>query len=285
MEIINKGLADRWRDRAIASITSDDIEAIIDESVAKGLPGLAVKVKGANVSRGLEMHRSLSAMFGWLLKERPRRVNQNPVAGVGKPGKWASRDRDLKSAEIKKFWWATEQEDTYKPILQLLLLTGCRLNEVAGMRRTEVDGLKWTIPGSRTKNKRPHEVWLPKNIKLPDGPFDLVFTSTGTTPVSGWSKLKTRLDTRMGFNDWTLHDLRRTCATGIAEIGIPPHIVEAVLNHISGAKASVAGTYNRAQYSPEKKAALERWSAHVQGLVSGRAAKVVPMKPRRHATS
>ena len=82
----------------------------------------------------------------------------------------------------------------------------------------------------------------------------------------------------MQVPEWRLHDLRRrTVATGMAELGIQPHIVEAVLNHISGAKAGVAGTYNRAAYAAEKKAALERWAAHVEGLVSGKAAKVVPL--------
>jgi len=99
---------------------------------------------------------------------------------------------------------------------------------------------------------------------------DLIFTVTGTTPVSGWSKLKKRLDDNMQIAPWRLHDLRRTMATGMADLGIPPHIVEACLNHISGAKAGVAGTYNRAQYAAEKKAALARWAAHVARLVSGR---------------
>lgn len=278
VEIIRKGLADRWRDRGISKISADDVFSIIDESRERGLPGLAVKVKGPNNSRALVMHSALSGMFGWLRDKR--RVDKNPVEDVAKPGNWTPRDRVLKSAEVIKFWRASEQEPAYKELLQLLLLTGCRRNEVAGMRREEVDGLKWTIPGSRTKNKLPHEVWLPKNIKLPDSPFDLVFTSTGKTPISGWSKMKVRLDKRMGVSNWRLHDLRRTCATEMAELGIQPHIVEAVLNHTSGAKAKVAGTYNRAAYSAEKKAAWERWANHVAGLVSGRAAKIVPMKRR-----
>jgi integrase len=82
---------------------------------------------------------------------------------------------------------------------------------------------------------------------------------------------------------WRLHDLRRTCATGMAEIGIAPHIVEACLNHVSGAKASVAGIYNRAAYMPERRAALERWATHIHGLVAGRPAKVMPLRPRTRA--
>ena len=82
----------------------------------------------------------------------------------------------------------------------------------------------------------------------------------------------------MKIPPWVIHDLRRTCATGMAELGIPPHIVEACLNHVSGARAGVAGTYNRAAYSDEKKLALERWADHVEGLVTSRTSKVVPMK-------
>jgi integrase len=82
---------------------------------------------------------------------------------------------------------------------------------------------------------------------------------------------------------WRLHDLRRTAVTGMAELGIPPHIVEAVLNHISGAKAGVAGIYNRAAYAEEKKAALERWAAHIAGLVEGRPANVTPLRRARRS--
>src|SRR5262245_65764837 len=97
-----------------------------------------------------------------------------------------------------------------------------------------------------------------------------VFSNTGRSPLQHWYKAKDRLDAAMKpATPWVLHDLRRTAATGMAELGIAPHIVEAVLNHVSGARAGVAGTYNRAAYLPEKKAALARWAAHIEGLVSG----------------
>jgi integrase len=165
----------------------------------------------------------------------------------------------------------------------MLLLTGCRLNEVAGMRWAELsnDGSVWMIRGDRTKNHRPHVVPLPPVARallnhvprIEGSPF--VFTTTGHSPVSGWSKTKARLDAVMAPDrQWRLHDLRRTAATGMADIGIPPHIVEAALNHVSGAKTGVAGTYNRAAYTQEKRAALERWAAHVAGLIEGKQADV-----------
>jgi integrase len=110
---------------------------------------------------------------------------------------------------------------------------------------------------------------------------DIVFTTNGKTVVSGWSKTKRRLDEAMSIPHWRLHDLRRTAATGMAEIGIAPHIAEACLNHISGAKAGVAGVYNRASYATEKKAALERWAANVSGLVKGRPANVTSIRKGR----
>jgi integrase len=192
--------------------------------------------------------------------------------------------------EIVSFWKAADQMgEPFGIVLKLLLLTGCRLREVAGMRRVELsDDGTWNLPGARTKNKKPHIVPLPPlACELIAGTMsrgDLIFSTTGVTPVSGWSKMKRRLDelmvreARRDIEPWRLHDLRRTAATGMAEIGVAPHIVEAVLNHISGAKASVAGMYNKAQYAAEKKAALERWAAHIEALISGRPAKVVPMR-------
>ena len=129
------------------------------------------------------------------------------------------------------------------------------MNEVAGIRRSELadDGLSWNIPPSRTKNKRPHVVPLSplarESIKVAAAASssELLFTTTGVTAMSGFSKLKRRLDKEMSIAPWTLHDIRRTVVTGMSELGILPHVVEAVVNHVSGAKAGVAGVYNRAE--------------------------------------
>jgi integrase len=199
----------------------------------------------------------------------------------------AARDRVLTDAEVGQVWRACGASgEPFGSAVRLLLLTGCRLNEVAGMRTPELsdDGATWTIPGERTKNGRAHVVPLsPQAREVLAGVLrisdSLVFTTNGRTPVSGWSKVKRRLDRAAEIPSWRLHDLRRTAATGMAELGVPPHVVEAALNHVSGARAGVAGTYNRAAYAAEKRAALERWGAHVAGLASGRrAAKVVPIR-------
>ena len=288
LEILPKGLSDRWRDRPLGEISGDDIHAIVDEARERGVPGLErrrlrrpASAKGPSEAQARAMHSALSKMFAWLVGRR--RIATSPVVGVAKPSILQSRDRVLTGDELVKFWRAASAERTeFAAVLKLLLLTGQRLGEVRGMRRAELAGDLWTIPGERTKNRRVHVVALPpmarEIVASVDGTAgEVIFTTDGSHPVAIGSKIKRRLDAGMAIAPWRLHDLRRTCATGMAEIGVAPHIVEAVLNHVSGAKAGVAGTYNRAQYAKEKKVALERWAAHVDGLVSGRAAKVVPL--------
>jgi integrase len=188
--------------------------------------------------------------------------------------------------EIAKFWTATDKVGKpFGAALKLLLITGARLNEVARMTRAELnDAGIWSIPGTRTKNGKPHIVPLPPLARdvlaaLPRIEGGWVFTTTGTSPVSGWSKIKARLDGLMGdVPAWRLHDLRRSAVTHMAELGIAPHVIELVVNHISGARAGVAGTYNRSELMPERRTALERWAAHIAGIVSGRPAAVVPLR-------
>ena len=269
--VIPRSLADLWAHKPIASIDGHVVYNTVEEARQRGIPGWAVKTDGPSEARARHVHAALSSMFGWL--HRHRRVESNPCIGVHRPDGPQSRDRVLTDAEIQKFWQACSSVgEPFGSIFRLLLLTGCRLNEVAGMGRSELSNGTWTIPGARTKNGRTHVVPLSPEmqgildaaIRVSDCPF--VFTWTGKTAVSGWSKSKKRLDAAMGdIAPWRLHDLRRTCATGMAEIGIAPHIVEACLNHISGARAGVAGVYNRAAYAAEKKSALERWADHVEG--------------------
>jgi integrase len=285
LTIIPKGLADRWRDEPISDINGDDIHGIVDEAREKGAPGLVRRSKRPTEARARAMMRTLSKMFGWLVAKR--RLQANPCDGVARPQPPRARDRVLTNAEVVKFWRAAESmRKEFGVLLQLLLLTGCRLSEVAEMRRDELRdegaGVMWVIPGTRTKNKREHIVPLPPmacellaSVPMTDG---YVFTTDGAHPVSGWSKIKRRLDAAMKVPAWRLHDLRRTAATGMAGLGIAPHIVEAVLNHISGARAGVAGVYNRAAYAAEKKMALERWAGHVAGLVGGTPANVISLR-------
>jgi integrase len=274
------GLAERWADRPVTAIDGHDIYGVVDEARRRGIPGIMRRNEGLSDARGRAAGRALSKFFAWLLQHR--RITTNPCVGVWKPSAPQARERVLNDNEIGWFWHAASSlGPPFGPLLQLLLLTGQRLGEVSGMRREELhaDGT-WHLPGNRTKNRKQHKVPLsPLLNQLIDSvaviencPF--VFSTTGQTPVSGWSKTKQRLDAIMlrladkeTIAPWTLHDLRRTAVTHMAELGIAPHVIEAVVNHISGAKAGVAGTYNRAEYAAEKAAALTRWTQHVQGLV------------------
>jgi len=284
LAVIPKGLVDRWGERPVTEIDGHDIHSVVDEARRLGIPGLDRRGDKPSEPRARKLFSVLSKLFAWLIQHR--RIGANPCVGVHRPGTPKSRDRVLSNSEIGRFWKAAAAlGQPFAGLLQLLLLTGCRLNEVAAMRWTELDGAQWLIPGERTKNHRAHLVPLPplaRDILAKASRIercDYVFSTTGRSPVSGWSKTKIRLDAGIKPSEpWVLHDLRRTVATGMAELGIAPHIIEAVLNHVSGAKAGVAGTYNRAAYLPEKKAALERWAAHIDGLVSGKPSSVVSMR-------
>jgi integrase len=289
LELIDKGLADRWRAKPLSEINADTVFRLIEEVRHKGVPGLEQRNPEASEPRALGVFAVLSKMFSWLAEKR--RVSVSPLAQLKRPSAGRARDRVLSNEEVVAFWRATEVTPRpFSAMLKLLLLTGSRLNEVARMERSELseDLATWTIPSTRTKNHRTHVVPLsPLAQQLlsdlePSPECKFVFTTNQRTPIGGFSKWKRRLDANMALAaPVRIHDLRRTCATGMAELGIPPHVVELCLNHVSGARAGVAGIYNRAVQMPERRAALERWANHIEGLVSDSAAPVVNIKRRR----
>jgi integrase len=297
-EVIKDGLVERWADKPVREIDGHLVHGVIDEARRIGSPGIKARNKGLSDARGRLLFVALSGLFGWL--QRERRVETNPLKSVSSPAPSASRDRVLDDAEIKIFWKACEEVgEPFGSVFKMLLLTGGRLNEVARMTRDELsDDGTWSLSGARTKNKRPHVVPLPAMAMetigaLPKIEGNFVFTTSGKTPVSGWSRVKRRLDAAMlkiareergkdaKVAPFRIHDLRRSFVTGCAELGIRPDVIEQAINHVSGTRASVAGVYNRSQLLPERKMALERWASHVEGLVSGRPAKVVPISKGR----
>ena len=267
--LVSGGLAERWSTRQIADIDGHDIHGVVDEARKLGIPGLDRRNDQVSENRGRKMHAALSVFFRW--STRQRKVTANPCTGVWRPGAPPARQRVLSPKEIREFWQATEKLGTpFGPLLRLLLLTGQRREEVSGLRRDELRGDEWHLQGARTKNHLPNVVPLSKearelieSVPVIEGcPF--VFSTNGVRPVSGWSKIKARLDRLMpDVEPWTIHDIRRSVVTGMNELGIAPHIVEIVVNHISGSRGGVAGTYNHAKHSSEKRDALERWARHV----------------------
>ena len=200
----------------------------------------------------------------------------NQIYGLlGIPNDSIRLENALADDELVAIWEATAGPGDHNAIVRLLMLTGQRRQEVAAARWAEIDtkNALWSFPGDRTKNKRAHDVPISEQtLTVLDGIVkregrELIF-GEAEGPFSGWSKSKERLDQRCNISPWRLHDLRRTVVTGMAELGIQPHITEAVVNHVSGHKAGVAGVYNRAAYADEKRAALHEWGKHLAGLVN-----------------
>jgi integrase len=229
------------------------------------------------------MRASLSAFFAWSVREGL--LDSNPVIGTNRqPEK--SRARVLADDELKIIWDALGLDD-YSTVVRLLMLTGQRADEIAALRWSEIAGDRIVLPPQRTKNGHGHIVPLAPAVRAILGSRErngeLVFGQRHGKPFRSWGFHKAALDQRIHaagntLEAWVHHDLRRAAATRMAELGTAPHIIEAVLNHVGGHKAGVAGIYNRASYEPQKRIALEKWAAHVEALVSGkRAATVVKL--------
>lgn len=227
-------------------------------------------------------------MFGWAVEGEYIQVS--PVAGIKPRGKAVRRDRVLSEEEVKAIWAALPSaniSEATRRILRLLFLTGQRSGEVCGIRLDELDldGAIWTIPRHRTKNSLAHVVPLSKPAlatirsvvdelpeeHTPDAPL---FTRTGEPIASNAIAQAARKALQVTSAAWTPHDIRRTVATGMARLAIPPHIVEATLNHISGFRAGVAGVYNRHQYENEKRRALVAWANNLMAAIDATQSKI-----------
>jgi integrase len=266
-----------WQNLPITSINKRDVLGVIEKMEGRGSPGAAARALAY-----------LGKFFNWCAERDI--IETVPTDRIRPSHPTTKRDRVLSKSELVYVIRAIEADQSvFGALFLILLLTGQRRGEVAGMRWSEIRNFDdedaiWEIPGDRTKNKLTHLVPLPKTvcqlIKSLPNTGNLLFTSTGKTPVSGFGKAKARLDARVaafreedgleGVPSWTLHDLRRTMVTMMNEkLRIAPHVVEAVVNHVSGlAKAGVAGVYNRALYLDDRKHALTEWSRHLS-IITG----------------
>jgi integrase len=282
-----------WRPKSYAHVTRHllkyakplhplPITAVSQRYVANLLANIT-KESGEATSNHLRS--SLSALFSWAMKEGIRLPEGNIVAYTNKHEQ-KSRDRVLTDTEIRTIWKACRDDD-FGAIIKLLILTGQREAEIGGLRWDEVYDEQILLPGERTKNGRTHIVPLANHAKT----ILAGFRSTGRVHVfgrvdtgfTGWGYAKRQFDARLAESKnppahWRIHDLRRTAVTHMAELGVQPHIIEAVVNQASGHKGGIAGVYNRATYDKEKREALNLWAEHVMALVEGRPATVVPMK-------
>jgi integrase len=252
-------------------------------SIVRMLDSLSKDGKVAMASRTAAYGR---ACYQWAVKRGTLAVNpfvNLPLTPVAK------RERVLSDAELRAVWQAANGSGPFNAIVRMLILTGQRRDEVAGIRWHEIapDLSTWAIPASRTKNGNEHIVPLSAQAQaiLRETPrvqgSGLVFPGQRGS-FNGFGKAKAALDAASAVKDWCLHDLRRTMATGLQRLGVRLEVTEAVLNHVSGSRAGIVGIYQRHDYASEKRAALIAWGEHVAAIVEYREAtsKVAALRLR-----
>jgi integrase len=258
-----------WMDRPLASIARRDVIELLDRITDRGA--------GVMANRTLAYLRT---MLSWAVDRGV--IEASPAAGVRAPGAEVTRDRVLEAAELAAVWRACDALDwPFGPLVQLLLVTAQRRDEVARMawRDIDIERRLWTLPRELTKANRRHEVPLsPLALEVIQstpkiGADGLLFPANrarSANPVSGFSKAKARLDRLSGVTGWRLHDLRRTAASEMARLGHPPHVVAAILNHSPGSTQGITAIYNRHRYGDEKRQALAAWAREIERVL-GRA--------------
>ena len=243
--LLDQHVLPRWRGRLVRDIIRRDVLDVLDRVVDGGKPIAANRTLAA-----------IRKMFNWAVARDI--IAASPCAGVKPPTAERSRDRVLTDQELRAVWQAADKiGGTFGALVRLLILTGQRRDEVAGMRWSEIDleGCRWTLAPERVKNNRPHEIPLSEPAiailtALPRIGDQFVLTSTGDAPSSGYSKGKRRLDALLppDMPSWRLHDLRRTVASGLARLGINLPVIEKVLNHASGSFAGIVGVYQNTSF-------------------------------------
>jgi integrase len=258
--LLQQNLVARWGNQPLASITRKQLRDMLDQLVANDTPMLANRV-----------HSIIRKLFGWAVEHEIIAVS--PFVGLKAPAEEKSRDRILTDQELHAVWHAAGQLGVYGSLVRLLILTGQRRGEIAGLTWSEIDLGKRLIslPRDRVKNDRAHEVPLsPQAVALietlPRNSERYALSLRGGL-MNGFGKPKAQLDKLCGFADWTLHDLRRTAASGMARLGVSLPVIEKVLNHVSGSFSGIVAVYQRHDFAQEKRVALEKWAAHVARLV------------------
>ncbi|TAI67664.1 site-specific integrase [Bradyrhizobium sp. Leo170] len=272
-EETGNGVIAEWRGRRVQDIARRDVIALLDSIVDRGAPVMA--------------NRTLAAVrkfFNWCVARDV--IQASPCSLLEPPSPERSRDRVLTDDELRLAWNAADVDGwPFGPIVKLMILTGQREGEVAGMRWSEIDleNKLWTLPAGRVKNDELHTIPLSNAVveilkSVPhiktDGGF--VFAGRKGKPITGFSRAKDRLDVAIAKANgekplpaWVFHDIRRTVASGMARLGIQLPVIEKVLNHKSGTFRGIVSVYQRHSFSEEKRTALTAWAAHVESVVSG----------------
>ena len=254
------GLA--WVGRGIHEISKRDVVELI----------ATVEQRGAPVAANRTL-KSIKTFLRWCVGRAV--LDQSPAENVPLPSKEIARDRVLDDDELVRIILAARKlAGPYGAIVELLALTGQRREEVARLQWEELDLTKriWALPKSRTKNGKAHVVHLSEQSMTvlkrinQGGPY--VFSRLGAKPFAEFSRAKLQLDQLSRVTGWRLHDLRRTCVSGMARLGIAPHVADKVLNHQAGTISGVAAIYQRHEFLAERREALERWGAHLVRIVA-----------------
>jgi integrase len=277
--MLRRDVLSEWGTRPIAEITRRDVRDLLEGIVGRGSPVVANRVLS-----------HLRGLFRWAI--RNDYVTVNPAVDIDRPHDEKPRQRALSEAEIKTAWQAfCKMRHPFGTLGKMLLLTAARRGEWAGASWSEIDVERaiWTLPASRSKTGEP--LMLPLSSKVIEivvaipriDSSDLLFPSSrsnSANPISGFSKELVAAHRLSGTSGWHWHDLRRTCRTGFARLGVTAAVGERILNHSDGTRNRIAAVYDAHSYLPEMRAALEAWASELERIVSGVEPKVVALHGR-----
>jgi integrase len=258
-KLLRREVGKPWAGRSIHEISKRDVVDVVAAVEQRGAPFAANKTL-----------KSIKTFLRWCVGRAV--LDHSPADGVPLPTKQVARDRVLDDKELASIILAARRiGDPYSGIIELLALTGQRRKEVARLTWEELDLVQrtWVLPKMRTKNAKEHAVHLSEealavlNRMERRGPF--VFSVFGNKPFSAFSDVKPTLDKLSGVTGWRLHDLRRTCVSGMARLGVAPHVADKILNHQTGTISGVAAVYQR--FRTERREALELWGNHVAAVI------------------
>ena len=268
---LRREVLSRWSHRSIHEIKRRDVTDLVAELYQRG-PGAARPVL-----------KHLKTFFRWCIGRAV--IDFSPADGIPNPGNGASRDRVLDDSELADVILAARtMPGPFGVIVETLALTGQRLAEVTQMAWAEIDKptRTWRIPGDRAKNGKVHLVHLSEPawtlIQRMPRTHPIVFPTSGKRHFQNFGPAKKELNRRSGVKGWCLHDLRRTTVSGMARLGVPPHVADKILNHQSGTISGVAAVYQRHEFLAERKDALDRWGQHVADIVAARLVERKHMK-------
>jgi integrase len=268
------------RPQYFGALHGRDLNEIRRADIATCLTRIAPK----EVTRG-RARAAISTFYVWAMQEGL--AEQNPVIGTKPQADRPQGERVLDDEELRMVWNACDMNTDFGKILRLLILTGCRRQEIGSLRWSwlDLDKGTMTIPSTVAKNYREHTLMLPDMAmeiirSVPERKDrDQLFGERAEVGFNAWRYGLRALNHGI-VKKWRLHDIRRSVATGMADIGVQPHIIEAVINHASGHKAGVAGIYNRSNYTREVKNALALWADHIHSVASGDVRKVIAFAQR-----